>query len=49
VSTLYKAADGSLKRHAYAYFGPGDLYNPAWHLFELLQHNDEGIEPTEWM
>lgn len=49
VSTLYKAADGSIKRHAYAFFGPGDLYNPAWNLFELLWHNDDKIEPTEGM
>jgi predicted dithiol-disulfide oxidoreductase (DUF899 family) len=49
VSTLYKDTDGGIKRHAYAYFGPGDLYNPAWHIFELLRHNDECIEPTEGM
>lgn len=46
VSTLYKTADGSIRRHAYAYFGPGDLFNPAWHLFDLLWQNDKTIEPT---
>jgi hypothetical protein len=48
-STLYKSADGQIKRHSYAYFGPGDLYNPIWHMFDQLQHNNQEIEPTAGM
>lgn len=45
VSTLVKDADG-LRRHSSAIFGPGDVFNPAWHFFDLLERNDESIEPT---
>lgn len=36
VSTFRKNADGSIDRVARDFFGPGDLYCGAWHLFDLL-------------
>jgi len=47
VSTLRRNADGSLERVAADFFGPGDLYNSAWHFFDLLADAREDIEPTE--
>jgi predicted dithiol-disulfide oxidoreductase (DUF899 family) len=47
VSTLKKNADGSIERTASDFFGPGDFYNSAWHMFDLLAPNPEEIEPTE--
>ena len=35
-STFKKEADGSIYRSGMDYFGPFDLYNPTWHMFELL-------------
>lgn len=36
VSTFRKNADGTIDRIARDFFGPGDLYCGAWHLFDLL-------------
>ena len=36
VSTFRRRNDGSIERVASAQFGPGDIYNPAFHLFDLL-------------
>jgi predicted dithiol-disulfide oxidoreductase (DUF899 family) len=47
VSTLVKDPDGSLRRASADIFGPGDNYNAAWHLMDLLERNDESIEPVE--
>jgi predicted dithiol-disulfide oxidoreductase (DUF899 family) len=46
VSTLQKHADGSITRTAADTFGPGDMYNSVWPLFELLAPGTEDIEPT---
>ena len=35
-STFVKKDDGSIQRVGQAFFGPGDLYNSAWHMFDLL-------------
>lgn len=35
-STFVKRKDGTIERIASTPFGPGDLYNPAFHLFALL-------------
>lgn len=48
LSTIYRK-DGQLFRHNAAIFGPGDDYCGVWHMFELLQNNDESIEPTAGM
>jgi predicted dithiol-disulfide oxidoreductase (DUF899 family) len=47
VSALKKNADGSIERTAADIFGPGDMYNSAWHFFDLLAPGTEDIEPTE--
>ena len=36
LSTFRKNADGSIKRIGMDMFGPGDFYNGAWHMFDLL-------------
>lgn len=35
-SGFHKRPDGTVVRTGIATFGPGDLYCPAWHLFDLL-------------
>lgn len=35
-TTFRKRKDGAIERIAFTPFGPGDLYNPAFHLFALL-------------
>ncbi len=44
VSTFRKNADGSIDRVARDFFGPGDLYCGAWHLFDLLADGAGGWE-----
>ncbi len=44
-STLRKAADGTITRIAKDAFGPGDLYNPLWHMFPLLDGGVDGWQP----
>lgn len=41
VSTLYKTDDGSLRRHAHTYFGPGDRFCSVWSFFEMLPGGKE--------
>ena len=36
VSTFRRRKDGSIERIASSKFGPGDIYNPLFHLFDLL-------------
>lgn len=36
VSTFTKAADGTIRRHATAPFGPGDKFCPVWSFVDLL-------------
>lgn len=35
-STFHKDDDGKITRIAHDMFGPGDHYNPVWHMFPLL-------------
>ncbi len=44
VSTFRKNADGAIDRIARDFFGPGDLYCGAWHLFDLLADGADGWE-----
>ncbi len=44
VSTFRKNADGSIDRVARDFFGPGDLYCGAWHLFDLLSDGADDWE-----
>lgn len=44
-STFRKAEDGSLTRIAHDHFGPGDHYNPVWHMFPLLDGGVDGWQP----
>lgn len=37
VSAFHRAEDGTITRVASTFFGPGDLFNPVWHLFALLK------------
>ncbi|MCC7479133.1 DUF899 family protein [bacterium] len=48
LSSIYRQ-DGQLMRHNAAIFGPGDDFCSIWHMFPLLQNNDESIEPTAGM
>lgn len=45
VSTFHKDEDGIITRIAHDFFGPGDHYCAAWHLFDLLPGGSEGWEP----
>ena len=44
-STFHKDADGTITRIAHDHFGPGDLYNPVWHMFPLLDGGVDGWQP----
>ncbi|NNC96309.1 MAG: DUF899 family protein [Chitinophagales bacterium] len=44
VSALIRK-DGKIYRKTYDYFGPGDYYNAAWHLFDLLPGNTDQWVP----
>lgn len=44
VSTFVKK-DEKVYRAGFDYFGPGDVYNSPWHLFELLYNGVNGWQP----
>lgn len=44
-STFRRDADGVITRAAYDVFGPGDAYNPVWHMFPLLPEGVNAWEP----
>lgn len=44
-STFHREEDGTIKRIGYDEFGPGDLYAPIWHMFDLLPAGANGWEP----
>jgi len=44
-STFHREADGTIKRIGYDEFGPGDLYAPIWHMFDLLPAGADSWEP----
>ena len=44
VSALIKR-DNTIFRVAKDSFGPGDLYNPAWHFYDLFPKGADGWEP----
>ncbi len=46
VSALKRESDGKVVRTSWADFGPGDLYCPAWHLFDLLPNGAADWEPN---
>lgn len=37
--------DGKIYRASYDFFGPGDLYNPAWHFFDLFPKGSNNWAP----
>ncbi len=45
VSTFHSKTDGRIFNIQNAYFGPGDLFCPTWHLFDLLANGPDGWEP----
>jgi predicted dithiol-disulfide oxidoreductase (DUF899 family) len=45
VSAFHRTPDGTLTHVAHAFFGPGDLYCAAWHLFDLLPSGGGDWEP----
>ena len=40
MSTFRRGKDGAITRVASAKFGPGDIYNPLFHMFDLLPAAD---------
>lgn len=44
VSALIRK-DGKIYRTSKDFFGPGDLYNPAWHFFDLFPKGADGWQP----
>lgn len=44
-STFRKAADGSITRVAYTWFGPGDDFCAVWHMLDLLAEGQNGWGP----
>ncbi len=47
VSSFRKQADGGIVRIQRAEFGPGDVFNAAWHFFDLLAEGVNGWEPRK--
>jgi predicted dithiol-disulfide oxidoreductase (DUF899 family) len=47
VQTFHKDADGKITLVATDFFGPGDLYNSVWHIFDLLQDGANEWEPRK--
>ena len=45
VSAFRRQPDGSIVRVAADYFGPGDVYCGAWHLYDLLADGADGGQP----
>ncbi len=45
VSTFQKDSDGKMSRIARAYFGPGDNFCGAWHIFDLLPKGENDWQP----
>lgn len=45
VSAFRKQPDGTIVRVAADYFGPGDAYCGAWHLYDLLEAGAAGWQP----
>lgn len=45
LSAFRLADDGSIIRISTTPMGPGDLYNPAWHMFDLLADGANGWQP----
>ena len=45
VSTFRKSEDGSMRRVAKDYFGPGDPYCSVWHFFDLLEDREYDWSP----
>lgn len=45
VSTFKMTPEGDILRIQRAEFGPGDLFSPAWHFFDLLDGGIKGWEP----
>jgi predicted dithiol-disulfide oxidoreductase (DUF899 family) len=45
VSAFRRQPDGSIVRVAADYFGPGDVYCGAWHLYDLLADGADGWQP----
>jgi predicted dithiol-disulfide oxidoreductase (DUF899 family) len=45
VSAFRKTKDGKIFRTGWTYFGPGDDFCSAWHLFDLLPERSEGWQP----
>ncbi len=45
VSAFHREADGTITHVAHDFFGPGDQYCSAWHLFDLLPGGSGGWEP----
>lgn len=44
-STFLKDEDGIIYRIAHDFFGPGDLYNPLWHMIALLPEGENKWTP----
>ncbi|HLJ55160.1 MAG TPA: DUF899 family protein [Chthonomonadaceae bacterium] len=45
VSAFRRAADGSITRTGWSFFGPGDDYCSVWPLFDMLDKGADGWEP----
>ena len=45
VSAFHRDQDNNITRTGVAAFGPGDVFNPAWHLFPLLAGGAAGFKP----
>lgn len=45
ISTFTKAQDGTIRRHAYSYLGPGDPFCSAWHMFDMLPAGENDWSP----
>lgn len=45
MSTFHKSADGVIARVGKDFFGPGDVYNGAWHIFDFLEEGAKDWQP----
>jgi predicted dithiol-disulfide oxidoreductase (DUF899 family) len=45
MSTFHKSTDGKITRVGKDFFGPGDVYNGAWHMFDFLNEGAKDWQP----
>lgn len=45
ISTFHRESDGTIRRVAHTWFGPGDDFCAVWHIFDMLEDGPNKWEP----